>query len=271
MFFNKIRFLLLLFLFLASCSIPSENKRFEIIKEHNSDQFIEKIYKTAYFEIYSLNKISNSKKLIIYIEGDGLSWIDNYTISSNPTPIDPLAFRLAKIDQNENIIYLARPCQYIQTDICKNNKIWTVSQYSEPVLSSYKAIIDSLSQFEEIHIVGYSGGAGVAMYLGSSNDNIKSIRTIAGNINHDEFVQLRNFTSPKNSVDFFSIEKKIKNISQIHYFGKNDKVIPRDLHLNFFKRNEGDNCVKIKEVQATHNEGWSNFWQMNYNKLPTCY
>ena len=148
MFFYKIKFLLLFLLFLSSCSIPNENKRFEIIKEHNSDQFIEKVYKTAYFEIYSLNKLLNSKKLTVYIEGDGLSWIDNYTISSNPTPIDPLAFRLAKIDQNANIIYLARPCQYIQTDICKNNEIWTVSQYSEAVLSSYKAIIDSLSQFE---------------------------------------------------------------------------------------------------------------------------
>ena len=108
------------------------------------------------------------------------------------------------------------------------------------------------------------------MYLGSSNDSIKSIRTIAGNINHDEFVQLGNFTSPKNSVDFFSIEKKIKNIRQIHYFGKNDKVIPRELHINFMQRNDGNKCIKIKEVQATHNDGWSNFWQMNYNKLPTC-
>jgi|TARA_B100000795_G_C22654622_1_gene381648 hypothetical protein len=271
MYFYKLRFVLLFILLLSSCSIPGGDKRLKIIKEHNADQFIEKVYKTAYFEIYSLNKISNNKKVTVYIEGDGLSWIDNYTISSNPTPIDPLAFRLAKIDQSDNIIYLSRPCQYIQTDICKNNEIWTVSQYSEGVLSSYRAIIDSLSQFTEIHLVGYSGGAGVAMYLGSvNNKKIRSIRTIAGNINHDEFTQLRNFTPPKNSVNFYSIEKKVKNISQIHYFGKKDKTIPKELHLNFYARNKESSCIKIKAVNATHNDGWSNFWKTNYTKFPTC-
>ena len=259
-------------LFLASCSMPSGNERLKIIRDYNDEQFAEKIYRTPYFEIYSLNKIKNSNKLIIYIEGDGVSWIDRFTISSNPTPTDPLAFRLAKIDKSDNVLYLARPCQYVQTNNCDNSEIWSVSQYSEDVLSSYRAIIDSLSdKFKEIHIVGYSGGAGVAMYLGSSNNKkIKSIRTIAGNINNNELIELGNYTPPKESVNFNLIEKNIKNISQAHYFGKNDKVIPKDLYLNFIKRNEGNTCIKIKEVQATHNDGWSSFWQMNYNKLPAC-
>lgn len=259
-------------LLLASCSMPNGNQRLETIREHNNEQkFIEKIYRTSYIDIYSLNKIKNSEKVIVYIEGDGVSWVDRFTISSNPTPIDPFAFRMAKIDTNDNVIYLARPCQYIQNSNCDNNEIWTISQYSEGILSSYRAIIDSLSAFKEIHIVGYSGGAGVALYLGSSNNKkIKSIRTIAGNINNNELIELGNYTPPKDSVNFNTIEKNIKNISQIHYFGRNDKVIPKDLHLNFIKRNKGNSCIKIKEVQATHNDGWSNFWKTNYNKLPTC-
>ena len=72
MYFYKLRFVLLFILLLSSCSIPGGDKRLKIIKEHNADQFIEKVYKTAYFEIYSLNKISNNKKVTVYIEGDGL-------------------------------------------------------------------------------------------------------------------------------------------------------------------------------------------------------
>ena len=260
-----------LMVLLSSCSLPTSNQRIEILNEYNKSQFSAKIYKTNNFEIYSLNKIKNSGKLIVYIEGDGLSWIDRRTVSSDPTPIDPVAFRLAKIDQNDNVIYLARPCQYIQARNCNNNEIWTVSQYSETILRTYKLIIDSLSQFREIHIVGYSGGAGVAMYLAASNNKkIKSIRTIAGNINHDEFTELRNLTPPKDSINFNMIEKNIKNIGQIHYFGKNDKTIPKDLHLNFYMRNRDNSCIQIKEVKATHHKGWFSFWKKNHSEIPFC-
>ena len=95
------------------------------------------------------------------------------------------------------MVYLARPCQYIDegSSNCNNKDIWTVSQYSEAVLSTYKAIMENYSQFKEIHIVGYSGGAGIAMYLGSiNNPKIKSIRTVAGNINHNRLSQLINIS-----------------------------------------------------------------------------
>ena len=30
-------------------------------------------------------------------------------------------------------------------------------------------------------------------------------------------------------------------------------------------------CIKIESVKkASHNEGWSNFWANNYNKIPSC-
>ena len=157
------KLLLITIILLNSCSLPDLRERVEIINSFNQNQFNEEIYVTPYFEIYSLNRIKNLDKLIIYIEGDGVSWIDRRTISSNPTPTDPLAFKLAKIDRNDNVVYLARPCQYIDegSSNCNNKDIWTVSQYSEAVLSSYKAIMENYSQFKEIHIVGYSGGAGL--------------------------------------------------------------------------------------------------------------
>ena len=257
--------------FLSACALPDKDKRLENINNINKRDFIKNVYRTTYFEIYSLNKIKNSGKLIIYIEGDGVSWIDRYTISSDPTPIDPLAFKLAKIDENDNVIYLARPCQYINSGNCNNKQIWTVSQYSEAVLSSYREIIDKLEQFNEIHVVGYSGGAGIALYLGSiNNKKIKSIRTIAGNINHNQLTKMSNLSPLKGSINFNLVEKKIKNISQIHYFGNNDDVIPNDLHLDFYERNKNSSCIKIKEVNATHHKGWLNFWINENSKIPSC-
>ena len=276
------KFLLLLFL-LSSCSsipdiklfgTPDVSKRAETLKNLNQGVFTEKIYTTPYFEIYSLNKIKSlSGKVIVYIEGDGASWIDRFTISSDPTPVNPLAFQLSQIDTNENIIYLSRPCQYISTINCDNDEIWTFSQYSEPVLSSYKFIIDNLIEFNEIHIVGYSGGAGIAMYLASINHpKIKSIKTVAGNINHNRLTQLTNISSLDKSVNFFEIENRAKNVPQVHYFGSEDVTVPKALFLNYKNNNKNINnkCIKIQEVSATHSIGWFEFWKNENTKIPNC-
>ena len=90
--------LLLSFLFLVNCSQNSIETRNNLIDELNLNKFNKKIYTTSYFSIYSLEKIRNDGKLIIYIEGDGMSWVDRFTISSNPTPNNPTAFKLALLE-----------------------------------------------------------------------------------------------------------------------------------------------------------------------------
>ena len=266
------KFLLILLIFLTNCSLSSPDKRNDLINELNLNKFNKKIYTTSHFDSYSLEKIRNNKKLIIYIEGDGVSWINRNTISSNPTPSDPLAFKMALIDGSENIIYLARPCQYEWSDNC-NKDIWTTSQYSRAVLKSYKEIINHLSKtYKEIHLVGYSGGAGIAMYIGTlKNESIKTIRTVAGNINHNELSKILNISKLKKSINFYSIEKKLKKIPQIHYYGLNDNTVPNELHTSYELRNLGNTCIKIKSAdKASHNEGWLDFWSNNSNKLPSC-
>lgn len=266
------RAFLLLIIFLASCSQSSPDKRKELIEELNSNKFKKEILVTKFFDIYSLGKIVNDKKLTVYIEGDGLAWIDRFTISSNPTPKDPLAFKLALTDQSDNVIYLARPCQYESSKNC-NKDIWTTSQYSSAVLNSYKIIINQLSKnYEEIHLVGYSGGAGIAMYLGSiGNKSIKSIRTIAGNINHNELTKILNISKLKKSISFYSIEKKARTIPQVHFYGLKDKIVPNLLHRSYKNRYINNKCIKIKPVNdASHSNGWINYWKINNINLPKC-
>ena len=261
--------LLLSFLFITSCSQNSIETRYNLIDSLNSNKFNKKIYTTSYFNIYSLEKISNEGKLIIYIEGDGVSWIDRFTISSNPTPNNPTAFKLALIDENDNVIYLARPCQFEWSNNC-NKDTWTLSQYSTSVLSGYKSIIDDLSnKYEEIHLVGYSGGAGVAMYLGSiNNKKIKSIRTVAGNINHNALTQLLNISNFSKSLNFYPIVKKANKVPQVHYYGLEDKTVPNQLQILYKNKNVDNNCINIKSVNATHDKGWEDFWSVNSSVLP---
>ena len=266
------KFLLLFLIFLVNCSQSSINQRNSQIEKLNSNEFIKNTYSTKFFNVLSLEKLINNQKLTIYIEGDGVSWVDRFTPSSDPTPTDPLAFRMALIDSGDNVIYLARPCQYVWSDNC-NKETWTISQYSSEVLDSYNEIINHLSKtYEKIHLVGYSGGAGIVMYLASlDNKNIKSIRTIAGNINHNDLSKILDISRLKKSVNFYSIETKAKKVPQIHYYGLKDKTVPNELQILYAERNRGNSCVKIQSVKkASHNKGWSNFWINNNSKLPNC-
>ena len=264
-------FLLLLSFFVVSCSQNSIETRYNLIDSLNLDKFDKKIYTTSYFNIYSLEKIKNNRKLIIYIEGDGVSWVDRFTISSNPTPNNPTAFKLALIDDNDNVIYLARPCQFEWSNNC-NKDTWTLSQYSTSVLSGYKSIIEELSmKYEEIHLVGYSGGAGIAMYLASiDNRSIKSIRTVAGNINHNALTQMLNISNLSNSLNFYPIVKKTNNVPQIHYYGLEDRAVTNQLQISYKNKNTDNNCINIKPVNATHDKGWEDFWSINSSVLPKC-
>ena len=261
--------LLLSFLFLINCSQNSIETRNNLIDDLNLDKFNKKIYTTSYFKIYSLEKIRNDGKLIIYIEGDGMSWVDRFTISSNPTPNNPTAFKLALLDSNDNVIYLARPCQFEWSNNC-NKDTWTLSQYSTSVLSGYKSIIEELSgKYEEIHLVGYSGGAGIAMYLGGiNNKSIKSIRTVAGNINHNALTQLLNITNLSKSLNFYPIVEKTNKVPQVHYYGLEDKVVPNQLQISYKNKNVDNKCINIKSVNATHDSGWEEFWRANSSVLP---
>ena len=139
-------------------------------------------------------------------------------------------------------------------------------------MSGYKSIIEELSiKHKEIHLVGYSGGAGIAMYLGSiNNQSISSIRTVAGNINHNVLTQLLNISNLSKSLNFYPIVEKTKKVPQVHYYGLEDKVVPNQLQISYKNQNVDNNCINISSVKASHIKGWEDFWRANSSILPKC-
>src|SRR6056300_840250 len=258
-------------LIFTSCSYQSFDQRVHLINNENDGSFKKVIYDKGFIDIFSLQKIKNGQEAIIYIEGDGLSWIDRFTPSSDPTPVDPLTFKLAKLDQSPNVIYLARPCQYIISNECRK-EIWTKLQYSKAIMGLYEHILEEIAlRHSEVHLIGYSGGSVIAMYLASlDNEKVKSVRTIAGNINPNKFTKLLNLSSYQTSINLDLIDDKIKDISQTHYYGNNDKVIPKAIYSNYQDQYLNNSCIKINIVNASHTKGWEEFWKDNYKFIRNC-
>ena len=259
--------------FLASCiSLEKRtNLALDISAKGNFKNFV---FNTKNYQIFSAQRLINKNQIInIYIEGDGRSWIDRDTISSNPTPTVPFALNLANIDTDNNVIYLARPCQYAFNQKC-NDSVWTSHQFSKPVLMSYMEVLDAIKEQNnnnKFNLIAYSGGATIALMLGANREDIQSIRTIGGNLDHNELSKITKTSPLINSIAAKEFIFKTEKIPQIHYYGEKDKVIPEKIYLDFIDKFVKKNCVNIRKVESLdHYLGWDTFWKNHYQITPVC-
>ena len=220
------------------------------------------------FTVVSYQKIQSSHKVLtVYIEGDGRSYITRTRVSSNPTPSNPMALRLAAADtQSHNIVYLARPCQFVATDTdpeC-HAKYWTLYSYSPEVVASLNAAVDQLKVqhgFTEINLVGFSGGGALVVLMASQRQDVISIRTVAGNLDIEAFTRFHKVTLMTGSLNPVDFSAAVAAIPQRHFIGAEDDVVPKNIaesYLSYFDQKE---CINLQVVEgATHLTGWVERW-----------
>lgn len=205
--------------------------------------------KTDDFVLASWQKINNKILPIrIYIEGDGYAYNSKGYPTKNPTPKSYFLRNIAFNDPNENVVYLARPCQYIKNDKY-DNIYWTTGRFSQKIVDNIFQAIKQIADNNEIVLIGYSGGAllsGLIINQYQKELNIIKWITIAGLLNHTKWTTHFNYVALKDSLDL----NTIPNISQKHYVGKKDKIVPYQLTLELIDKS---NCVIIEN--AGHNKG----------------
>lgn len=269
---NKI--IICIFILITSCSSLEQRSKLAFTIA-NKAGFSSVLYQDSGYSIQSFAKKTNANSSVIsiYIEGDGRSWIDRNTISSNPTPTTPLALELAALDQSPKVIYLARPCQYVSDPKC-SAKVWTSHQFSQAVVMSYMQVLDQIKKQHNnkaFHIIAYSGGATIALMLGAQRNDIQSIRTIAGNLDHAQLSAITKTTPLVHSVAPQAFIAKTQHIPQLHYYGGQDKVIPEKIYLDYNKNFTKQNCITVQKIAALdHHVGWDIFWQNHAAFIPTC-
>lgn len=215
--------------------------------------------------------------LHVYIEGDGYAWITRTRISGDPTPRHPLAFELASQDPAPNVVYIARPCQYtpLDTDYDCEETYWTDKRFSEEVIQSVDQAIDwfvKKSQSSGVDLVGYSGGGAVAALVAARRTDVKSLRTVAGNLDPKGLNEYHH-VSPLDveSLDPMGVAAKIATIPQYHFIGDGDKVVPALLAENYLKQSGAGNCLHVMNVSgADHANGWTENWPRLLATPVTC-
>ena len=104
-------------------------------------EFVYAEIKTSAFTLASWQKITDKNAPYkIYIEGDGHAFNSHGRPTNNPIPKGTLVRELAFGDNSPNVVYLARPCQYVKSDICAQRH-WTTARFAPEVINSeYEAV-----------------------------------------------------------------------------------------------------------------------------------
>ncbi|MFP4386939.1 MAG: hypothetical protein ACLFP8_06930 [Alphaproteobacteria bacterium] len=221
----------------------------------------------AYERIHDRGGVAN-----LYIEGQGNK------DASDPTPSNPVALHLASKDKAENVIYIARPCQYTSmvspAQKC-DPKYWNEDSFSQTVLDSYnKALEGIITRYgiRSFNLIGYSGGGTIATLLAAHRADIKSVRTVAGILDHTAYTQETGAPPFNNSLNPVSETMSLAKTPQYHFVGGADDTVPPAVLHSYLQSMPPGNCVQTMFVQeASHNTGWVDKWPELLELPVSCY
>ena len=183
------------------------------------------------FEIATLQKTTNqSDPIHVYLEGDGHAFDGRGVPTRDPTPRGTFLRELATSDASANVVYMARPCQYIMSPACDVSD-WTDGRFSPQIIESAATAIKQIAGTRPIILVGYSGGALLSGLVIEKYPelNVKKWITIAGVLNHSDWTDFFGDSPLTHSINL----NVLPRVHQLHYAAENDKTVPNSLTIQW--------------------------------------
>lgn len=179
------------------------------------------------YNIATYSDISDTASPIhIYIEGDGNSFDAYGRPTSNPTPTGTLVRDLAARDISPNVVYMARPCQFVNSLLC-SEKDWTDGRFSAQIVDAMALVITNIAQNRPVVLIGYSGGAMISGLIIHRHPelNVQKWITVAGVLNHSDWTSYFGDVPLIHSLDM----NTLPHVRQSHYIALGDRVVPNEL------------------------------------------
>ncbi len=169
--------------------------------------------------------------LVVYIEGDGRAWITRTRPSDDPTPGDPLALRLAARDDASDVVYLARPCQFVSGPDRRScdPKYWSIARYSAEVVAGMNRAVDAMMAAagkSRLELIGYSGGGAVATLIAAQRRDVIRVVTVAADLDTAFWTATQHVTPLLQSLNPADFSAELAQTPQIAFLGGRDTIVP---------------------------------------------
>ena len=201
-------------------------------------------------------------RMRVYLEGDGQAWATPSQPSLDPSPRDLLVARLAFSDPTPSL-YLARPCQFVTAPGCTTS-LWTSRRFGSDVLGSLDGALDLIKARygnQTFELVGYSGGAALALLLAARRDDVVSVQTLAGNLSPRYWVRLLQLSPLEGSLEPLDYRERLRAVTQRHLAGDADSVVPAGVLHHYLEGLGEARCVQTASLtQVSHHAGWERAW-----------
>lgn len=202
-------------------------------------------------------------RLRVYLEGDGRAWITATQPSLDPPPHDLLLARLALSDPRPSV-YLARPCQFVQSPGCAP-RYWTHARFSQEIVASLSEALDQLQRRHgnrDFELIGYSGGGALALLLVAVRDDIAQVQTLAGNLSPRRWAQRLELAPLHGSLEPLDFAERLRALPQRHLAGSEDQVVPASLLEAYAARLGPADCLELQRLGGVdHHAGWLERWR----------
>lgn len=217
--------------------------------------------------------VEQAATLTVYIEGDGLAWLNGSTPSADPTPRRPLALQLALAQPGQNIAYLARPCQYnADTQAARCRQVyWTHKRFAPEVIAATDTAVGVLkARFgaQHIQLVGYSGGGAVAALVAARRDDVSRLVTVAGNLDTQAWTRLHRITPMTGSLNPAEARAQLAHIRQVHFSGATDWNVPPEMAKVFAAGFPADSRPEVRVIEGfDHVCCWADNWDSLWSSI----
>jgi poly(3-hydroxybutyrate) depolymerase len=122
---------------------------------------------------------------------------------------------------------------------------------------------------QAVHLVGYSGGAAIAVLLAARRQDVASVRTVAGNLDSEAVNRMHRVSAMPESLNPIDVAPALARIPQIHFISQSDIVVPASIAARFAAAATG--CARVVTIVGpSHESGWAEQWPTLLHHIPAC-